>query len=805
MGNCDNCYKKDELHIKDHPLSIDNNTISECENYLSFNNKHELNNAIIINKFVSRCLLNKLLHIKHNELKNKVNNFIKQPRYTHRTQEYYKNKLKHLLNVALRNKRIMGFTIEQFGSYLNNVSMLKERIKAMYVKYITESEMEFQQKLFACMIKQYTCNNNNNKQFNVNEFVALVKNDIDNMFNICLNATITSDSVIYNNNDSEVEANRSSSTENVIYNNTESSLMKGNESCLLNIFANSKEMIKMCFDKKLNCFIRKYYYQYVIKKATCVSYVNDYMQFAYDDIRSTLTDTNYTYIEYDSSLYHRLQDTIITSNNNNNNNEMHIQQKKTAYQHNIQEQQTLPNKNDYKKIKSHKTHHISSKREKYKSYKSRNIQSNINSYATNTNTHSNSNLNNNINNSNNYRYINSLFSGKSTQMASYDDTTNLKSQRTSMPYKAFSSSHPLPNKHHIYQGEYDKDLCLYSGHGVLYKRHSNTIYEGTFRYGKKSGIGIKHKELSDKKYEYTCGEWEHNKLNGYGYYIYINHMNIEIKEGYYINGTLRSGSHITLNEVNDTLIEVIKYNGTLNEHEQYDGDGSIIKETYILNKRHCIWENTVKYEYKGKFKNGNENGYGKCHKVFKLKDYEYEYSGTFNNGAMNGYGKIVYSENYYIKEYEGFFDNDQQFYLYGIVKFKSGDVYEGFFGESYQKEFVGLYQHYEDAVKDVADNFFGHYVKDKKNGIGRFYSPSSLKVLVGSYVNGEKNGMFQLISNCQRNRKELAKCKSFGDFIHKTEEQQGKYNNNNETQKGKMYYLCEDNEIVDCSDKPFVI
>ena len=776
MGNCENCYKKDELHIKDHPLSIDNNTISDHENYLSFNNKHEMNNAIIINKFISRCLLNKLLHIKHNELKNKVNTFIKQPRYTHRTQEYYKHKLKQLLTVALRNKHVMGFNMEYFSSYLSsNVSMLKEKIKALYVRYISESEMHFQQKLFA-----YMTQHEHNKQFNVNEFTALVSKDIDNMFTICLASP--SDSVIYNNNNSEEEVNKSNSTDNVIYNNTELSQMKGNECCLLNIFANAKEMIKLCFDKKLQCFIRKYYYQYVIKQVTCVSHLHDYMQFSYEDIRSILTDTNYTYIDYDSSLYHRLQDTI--------NNQAQIQQKKTC-QHEIQEQQTLNDNNEYKKIKSHKTHHVSSKREKYKSYKSRNIHSNINSYVTNSN-------------NNNYRYINSLFSGKSTQMASYEDTNNLKSQRTSMPYKAFPSSHPLPNKLHIYQGEYDKDLCLYSGYGVLYKRYSNALYEGTFRYGKKSGIGIKYKELSDKKYKYICGEWERNKLNGYGYHLYINHMNIEIKEGHYIDGKIHSGSHITLNEINETLIEVTKYEGTLNEHEQYEGNGSLIKETYVLNKRHCIWENTVKYEYKGTFRNGNEHGNGKCRKVFKLKDYEYEYCGSFNNGAMNGYGKIVYSENYYIKEYEGFFDNDQQFYLYGIVRFKSGDVYEGFFGESYQKEFVGLYQHYEESLKGVADNFFGHYVKDKKNGIGRFFSPSSLKVLIGCYVNGEKNGMFQLISNYKRNNKPLMNCKSFGDFIHKTEEQEGTYNNK-ESQKGKMYYLCEDNEIVDCSDKPFVI
>ena len=566
MGNCETCYKKHELHINDHPLSIDNDS-PEQHNYLSFNDKHELNSAVVINKFVSRCLLNKLLRVNHNELKNKVSNLIKQTRYAHRTQEYYKHKLSQVLALALHNKNVFGFNKEYFNAYLSNLSALKEKIKASYVRYISESEVHFKQTLFAYMT-QYE----HNKHSNFSEFNTLIEKDIDNMFNLCL----TVPSAVCHS-ESEEEANKSNLTESVIYNNTElSNELVG--SCLLNIFASSKDTVKFGFDKKLKCFIRKYYYQYVIKQLNCVSHLHDYMQFSYEDIRSTLTDTNYTYIDYDSALYHRLQDTI------NSNSQMRIQQKKTCQQELQEQQVSNSDRNEYKKIKSHKTHHVDSKRQKYKAYKSRNTQSNINSHATNGST--------------NYRYINSLFSGKSTQMASSEDnTTNLKTQRTSMPHKAFPPSHPLPNKVHTYKGGYDKDLCLYSGHGVLYKRYSNAIYEGTFRYGKKSGIGIKYKELSDRKYKCICGEWERNKLNGFGYYLYINHMNIEIKEGYYTDGKLRSGSHIMLNEINETLVEVTKYEGTFNENEQYEGSGSLIKETYVLNKRHCTWVRMISIQF----------------------------------------------------------------------------------------------------------------------------------------------------------------------------------------------------------------
>ena len=44
------------------------------------------------------------------------------------------------------------------------------------------------------------------------------------------------------------------------------------------------------------------------------------------------------------------------------------------------------------------------------------------------------------------------------------------------------------------------------------------------------------------------------------------------------------------------------------------------------------------------------------------------------------------------------------------------------------------------------DNYFGYFYKDKKHGLGRFLSPLSFKTLTGSYVNGEKQGCFQLTS-----------------------------------------------------------
>ena len=74
-----------------------------------------------------------------------------------------------------------------------------------------------------------------------------------------------------------------------------------------------------------------------------------------------------------------------------------------------------------------------------------------------------------------------------------------------------------------------------------------------------------------------------------------------------------------------------------------------------MNKKTNNLEINEEYEYKGNFKEGKEDSQGECKKNLKTEGYSYTYKGNFQNGLMNGYGIISFSENYFIKQYEGFF------------------------------------------------------------------------------------------------------------------------------------------------------
>ena len=135
---------------------------------------------------------------------------------------------------------------------------------------------------------------------------------------------------------------------------------------------------------------------------------------------------------------------------------------------------------------------------------------------------------------------------------------------------------------------------------------------------------------------------------------------------------------------------------------------------------------------------------------------------------MNGYGILKYDD-YYIKKYEGFFKMGNKFDNYGIVEFRSGDVYEGFFDEDYQKSGVGLYMHFskENFLKDC-DNFFGYFKNDKKNGIGKYTSTLSCKTLFGKYSNGEKYDIFSLASDNKVGLESEIAGNSFNLFVDKS-------------------------------------
>ena len=327
----------------------------------------------------------------------------------------------------------------------------------------------------------------------------------------------------------------------------------------------------------------------------------------------------------------------------------------------------------------------------------------------------------------------------------YNKEDKIQSKKT----KFYSEKNVIKNeKFDFYSGQYDNNIYKYSGLGTLIKQRKSSCYTGTFRYGKKEGFGIFYKHLTEKHIVYYMGEFYQNKFNGFGIYIEINDNLFLMKKGNFDNKNFISGEYCKISYDNKIkILNFIKYEGDFDEENKYNNYGHLIKQTFNYNEKKEVYEIENDYEYKGFFINGLENGksYLKCN--FKNKGYYYEYNGDFKNGLKNGYGIIKYSSDFFIKSYEGFFLNDEQFNCYGIVNFKSGDKYEGFFNDDMLKDNVGLYYYYDHESKKLNDNYFGLFKNDRKNGIGRFIMEKDgiNKLFYGTYLNGMKDGYFSLV------------------------------------------------------------
>ena len=310
----------------------------------------------------------------------------------------------------------------------------------------------------------------------------------------------------------------------------------------------------------------------------------------------------------------------------------------------------------------------------------------------------------------------------------------------------------------IYKGEYDNSLYLYAGLGTLIKPKHSSLYNGTFRYGKKEGIGIYYRQYSTEHFKYYMGEFTNNKFDGYGILIEFNYKYLKIQKGNFYNSHFISGTLFIFNErIIENHLEITKFEGELETNISnliiYKNFGHLLKLSYNFNKKKNIYELEKEYDYTGHFLSGKEGGKGFLRHILKKEGYSYEYKGNFMNGEINGYGIIEYSDNFFIKKYEGFFKNSKTFDKYGIVYFKSGDVYEGFFDEKNLKSICGLYWYNNNNENYTyhlgIDNFFGEFRDDKKNGFGRYvsYNDNMKQVLFGNYFRGDKNGLFILIHN----------------------------------------------------------
>ena len=390
-----------------------------------------------------------------------------------------------------------------------------------------------------------------------------------------------------------------------------------------------------------------------------------------------------------------------------------------------------------------------------------------------------------------------------------------------------------------YAGEFDSYNLKHCGAGKHVKQ-DYYFYNGTFLNGKKNGFGYIFRLNKNSEYFYYIGEWEDNLPHGFGIaYIYPKEhgyivKNKKIMRGKFKCGKFVSGFSITIIE-SGKHVTIEKFFGKL-ENDNYKSGEKLHRIQYkIEDGENGKCEIESYYFYQGQFKDNLENGKGISVKTFPSANYQYYYKGEFENGEMHGEGTILFEGDFFIKKYEGIFEQDKWFCQYGKVYFNSGDVFEGFFDSSNSKDMMGYYLHsFEDESSNnnnnreikrnvkkfgelreitenefenlnkfmsnvkVGDAFFGEFYNDKKHGIGKYIFKEQKLLVVGKYLDGERNGKFETVKNEDINEKlkdktsikikQLMKKKSL-NFLKIT--------------KNKMYYLFENDEIIDDSDKPF--
>lgn len=369
---------------------------------------------------------------------------------------------------------------------------------------------------------------------------------------------------------------------------------------------------------------------------------------------------------------------------------------------------------------------------------------------------------------------------------------------TKQSTSSFSNIYSTEVNISYYKGDFDNNYFPQCK-GELINSNEQSYYIGTFRYAQFHGVGCFYQIISDSAFMFYKGEFHKGLQQGYGIKIVVLKNVYKIYKGLFIANHIHIGIEYIFEEIEDGQLvftvlegeflndEYIGTRATRVGNEILTENGKKSEKIFKMNKLTYHYDLLSSYQYEGTFLKGKEHGDGKVILVDKENNYSYEYVGGFKDGTFHGYGTIIYSENYFIRKYEGLFYNDQKFYLYGQVIFKSGDCYEGFFDKNFLKSYLGLYIHYN--PNGSYENYFGGYEQDMKSGLGRFVNLDSQKVLIGTYMKGIKSGNFTLInSNCGRINTNEELYQSESDRIPRKNIQH------------KQYFMFNNDELVENED-----
>ena len=379
-------------------------------------------------------------------------------------------------------------------------------------------------------------------------------------------------------------------------------------------------------------------------------------------------------------------------------------------------------------------------------------------------------------------------------------------RKSSKDYHIFQSKRKRSsintNYSEYYNGQYDNTIYLYAGLGTLVNQNLKKLYHGTFRYGKKEGLGIMYQFKEENNMEYYMGEFHKNKIEGFGIKLLINNSELIHLEGVFDGDNLVKGKYKKIILKNSTTIITINYKGGF-ENSKFSGSGKLLEKTYIFDQKTSTYEIIQIIEYIGEFFNDKKNGKGKeILKHYKYSNKNYKYEGNFINDVKDGFGVITYDKTNFVHRYEGFFVKDKPFQIYGIINFKSGDIYEGFF-ENNLKDNVGLYLFIDSKSKTFIEEYFGGFLEDYKDGIGRTVVKESgeSKMLRGNYKKGDKEGQFEKvvykIDDMKNKKRRYAATED--TFLTNYFEKERKGSKLPRIQT-KSFPIYEENEIIDVND-----
>ncbi len=748
---------------------------------------HYLINGQKICNFVNYNYRRLYSNLKYNKMINKLQNiFCVESIYFPKKKNYYETLLNNKLKNFFDNKEDILEKIyeeEKIFLELHDFEGLKNMIKEYYANDI--------------------CSNN------INFY-------IENLYNLCLNL-------------SEEEL-----PEKI------DDITNSNKSYLLMLLLDElKSNSQIFLYGKLRIFIKSLYYIYLLKKYNFLSSTyNNYYKIAKDEFDSIINNKKYYLKVNDIEKFKKIRKKKISNCFKYKNNIFNFDEKSVEFDENEIEEINGKNKEFHQREKSNRElsyislndennslNNINSKEKK----KPKKIQSMLRlpsmKYSPNRKKLKISNVKNIYSHFNLNKEEKSFFRrklrGKTSNNIVYVNNNKEETFINIIDYDN-SRNNYFEKKTEFYEGQYDNTLYLYAGFGTLIKQRNRSLYYGTFRYGKKEGLGIYYRQYSEYHFKYYKGEFTRNKFDGFGLLIELNFRYAKIMKGIFHNSHFISGQIVIFNENNNiNLLEVTKYEGDLEENLSgviiYKNYGHLIKMTYCFNENLSKYELESEYDYTGYFIGGKEEGKGTLKNILKTEGYSYEYKGNFVNGEINGYGIINYSDNYFIKKYEGFFHLGINFSKYGIVYFKSGDVYEGFFDDKHFKDFCGLYMHNNNKIEENNndnnhirnDNYFGGYGEDKKSGFGRYisYSDNLTKLLMGNYLNGEKNGLFNLVFEEEEEslkKQQVIKVNDITSAITNLFSGIPVVNNYKFVVQRKNYLMFETGQLIEKSDKPIV-